>query len=106
MGQGDGGQEIATGQPVAWSLPKTVRAEGAQAARAGLHPSACPYRIEDSAARLLWLEAYLAVVDGPDCPPETKSYRTLIDMLRLAVTQAMARRGSENVVRLPTLRKA
>ncbi len=102
MGQGDGEGP----DRVAMGFPAMVRDQGERAALAGAPPSTCPYRAEDSRARLLWLEAYLAVLEAPDCPPESRAYRTLIDIMRLAVTQALAGRDSDNVVRMPTLRKA
>lgn len=95
MGQGDGEGPVCE----TLRFPAMVRDQGKRAALAGAPPSTCPYRSEDSRARLLWLEGYLAGLDSDACPPIWRTYRPLADMLRCAVDRNLTLAKAGNVVR-------
>lgn len=95
MGQGD-----AIGLAADW-LPASFRAEGRAAALAGVAPSSCPYTGCDSLGRLHWLDGYLDGLSDPDCPPQWRGYRHLVDTLRQAVTtERLVRDAGSNVTLL------
>lgn len=54
------GKNTDTAETPFRSLADEVRQQGDIAAASNEMPSACPYRKEDSQARFLWLEGYLA----------------------------------------------
>lgn len=54
------GNDTDTAETPFRSLADEVRQQGDIAAASGQMPSACPWRIENSQARALWLEGYLA----------------------------------------------
>ncbi len=75
----------ASHPPHGW-LPAHIRSEGAAAAARRDSPNTCPYRAEDSMARLHWLEGYLSIADREGYGIQ----RSLAVMLRQAVMIARA----------------